>query len=453
MNGNTNALHDSPPSQGPTTRRPVASTSSNRKTADGSNVVERGESTPHAFAPCNPTPEDPGWPPWLENSIQRLVSAVRETSPPRAHSSAPPTPPGANVDNTTPTGTTVEGNTLSAKDDKVQQRPANRDTHPSGASQPQRPTITIDRDSVTHDTSGEHSPGGQEMRVKDIIDTHHKVLPTIEHSDRQPPNSPTAWLHAYPSSPPDEDKLPKRVADSERYQQQQDPTRVDLPLPSKHPEERHHKSIRHSQPRVTAKATTCATVTKPNSSLSPLRSSTEQEGAQNSCPLSAVTEETVDLPVHPPAKHYTIALAQTRITLDNMNQKIIKCLNQTQHIVTHRNNIITSVDNSTNITNIISIAESDYNVKRHSIENLIKNPLLRCIEEHYSILEREKYQTCIQIMTETHLSLVNNPLCHCLADNAGPMIEDTITNAIQYWQHTKSNDLNTHSVTYTHGID
>ena len=92
MNGNTNALHDSPPSQGPTTRRPVASTSSNRKTADGSNLLERGESTPHAFAPCNPTPEDPGWPPWLENSIQRLISAVRETSPPRAHSSAPPTP-------------------------------------------------------------------------------------------------------------------------------------------------------------------------------------------------------------------------------------------------------------------------------------------------------------------------------------------------------------------------
>ena len=231
MNGNTNALHDSPPSQGPTTRRPVASTSSNRKTADGSNLLERGESTPHAFAPCNPTPEDPGWPPWLENSIQRLISAVRETSPPRAHSSAPPTPPGANVDNTTPTGTTVEGNILSAKDNKVQQRPANRDTHPSGASQPQRPTITIDRDSVTHGTSGEHSPGGQEMRVKDIIDTHHKVLPTIEHSIRQPPNPPTAWLHAYPSSPPDEDKLPKRVADSERYQQHQDPTRVDLPPP------------------------------------------------------------------------------------------------------------------------------------------------------------------------------------------------------------------------------
>ena len=37
------------------------------------------------------------------------------------------------------------------------------------------------------------------------------------HSDRQSLNPPTAWPHAHTNSPPDEDSLPKRVADSERY--------------------------------------------------------------------------------------------------------------------------------------------------------------------------------------------------------------------------------------------
>ena len=57
------------------------------------------------------------------------------------------------------------------------------------------------------------------------------------------------------------------------------------------------------------------------------------EGASH-CPLSTVAEETVESPVHPPANHYTLALALTRITLDTLKREIIG-LNKTKHIVTH----------------------------------------------------------------------------------------------------------------------
>ena len=87
------------------------------------------------------------------------------------------------------------------------------------------------RDSAIHDTSVEHCPGGPEMsNTNNIATIQHKVLPPKGHSDRQPLNPPTAWLHAHPSSPPDEDIKPKRVADSERYQPNS-PTRNDLPPP------------------------------------------------------------------------------------------------------------------------------------------------------------------------------------------------------------------------------
>ena len=237
MNGNTNALHDLPPSLRPTARRTFASNVLDKKTADGSKIVERAESTPHAFTPCNSTHEDPQWPPWLENSIFRLISAVRETSPPpRAHSSAPTNPPSVMVDHATPTCTAGEGNTESAED---QPRPANRDTHPPETIQSQENTTNIIRDSETHDTSEHHFPGGPEM-LNNHTDKQQKVLPTtVEHSNRQPPSPATAWLHAHRSSPPDVDILPKRVAGSERYQQQS-PTRIALPPTSIYPEEQHH---------------------------------------------------------------------------------------------------------------------------------------------------------------------------------------------------------------------
>ena len=448
MNGNTNALHDSPPSLGPTARRTFASNVLDKKTADGSKIVERGESTPHAFAPGNSTHEDPEWPPWLENSIFRLILAVRETSPPpRAHSSAPTNPPSVTVDNTTPTCTAGDGNTESAEDQTEQPRPANRDTHPPETIQSQKSNTNKIRDSETHDTSEHHFPGGPEMLNNHTIDKQHKVLPTVEHSDRQPLNPPTAWLHAHRSSSPDEDILPKRVADSERYQQQS-PTRITLPPASTYPEEQHHQ-LTQNKPMVTTKAATPATVTKPDSSLPPLRSSTEHTEGASHCPLSTVAEDTVESPVHQPAKHDTLALALTKTTLYTLNRKIIEGLNKTKHIVTHKNVAIASINNSTNITNTVSTVMSDFNVQCHprTIKNLIVNPLLQCIEEHYFVLEREKHQTSIQLIRETYLSITNNPLFACLTDNIGHMIEETITNAIQYWQHTKLNSREIHPAT------
>ena len=448
MNGNTNALHDSPPSLGPTARRTFASNVLDKKTADGSKIVERGESTPHAFAPCNSTHEDPEWPPWLENSIFRLISAVREMSPPpRAHSSAPTNPPSVTVDHTTPTCTAGDGNTESAEDQTEQPRPAKRDTHPPETIQSQKSNTNKIRDSETHDTSEHHFPGGPEMLNNHTIDKQHKVLPTVEHSDRQPLNPPTAWLHAHRSSPPDEDILPKRVADSERYQQQS-PTGITLPSASTYPEEQHHQ-LTQNKPMVTTKAATPATVTKPDSSLPPLRSSTEHTEGASHCPLSTVAEDTVESPVHQPAKHDTLALALTKTTLYTLNRKIIEGLNKTKHIVTHKNIAIASINNSTNITNTVSTVMSDFNVQCHpkTIKNLIVNPLLQCIEEHYFVLEREKHQTSIQLIRETYLNITNNPLFACLTDNIGHMIEETITNAIQYWQNTKLNSREIHPAT------
>ena len=170
---------------------------------------ELGESTPIAFAPPDPTQQDLEWPQLLDECRLWLISAVRETN--TCAQSTPSLPPS----------TTEKIPIARLCMDKQQtgshtSSPANRDVIPhhdyvdSNRSPP--PHV---RAGDSHDTSGHHCPGDEEMPPTSDQTPTDKVLPTSTrgHSDRQSP--PTAEL-AHQGNPPDEDP-PKRVAESERY--------------------------------------------------------------------------------------------------------------------------------------------------------------------------------------------------------------------------------------------
>ena len=220
MNGKQSSPHNAPPiAKGHSARLMSASNTSGSEIAEGNpSIVERQESTPNAFAPSNPTPGESDEPQWLANCLSRLISATCETLITRAHST-PTSLPSTIVERTTPMSTPTEVNTSDLpKMESTEQRPTNRDINPPVTSRPQGTNTMYVRGSVIHNISADHSPGGPEMSTKNEIATiQHKVLPPARHSDRQPLKLPTAWLYAHPSSSPDED-MPKRVADSERYQ-------------------------------------------------------------------------------------------------------------------------------------------------------------------------------------------------------------------------------------------
>ena len=238
----------------------------------GDTSMESGEGTPSRLAPEDPTHQDPGWPEVLADCVEPLISAVRETSSTRAQSTRPSLPSDTSKDTPPSVTENQQGSNLPVKDSGGLERPPNRDHHPSSSSstlqRSNNNTPTDNRACGTHDTSGDHCLGDWEMPKATTAKTH-KILPQKPawHSDRQSLNPPTAWPHAHTSSPPDEDSLPKRVADSERYHKQHNPTRQGLcPSTNNRKSNTIHISAQHS---VTVKAHTSATVTPhslPNSS-------------------------------------------------------------------------------------------------------------------------------------------------------------------------------------------
>ena len=151
-------------------------------------------------------------------------------------------------------------------------------------------------------------------------------------------------------------------------------------------------------------------------------------------------------PVHPPAKHYTHALAKLRTTLDKMNDNIIKCLQKTKQINEYNHNAKESLKHSNNISRIVSTLQTEYDINAATIEHTITAPLLQCIETHHRKLQEETYHTIKQHIWNTHLTITNDPTLHCLRGGIQHTMEDTITNAVAYWQHTNrrcSNSTNT----------
>ena len=296
----------------------------------GDTSMESGEGTPSRLAPEDPTHQDPGWPEVLADCVERLISAVRETSSTRAQSTRPSLPSDTSKDTPPSVTENRQGSNLPVKDSGGLERPPNRDHHPSSSPTLQRSnnnTPTDNRAGGTHDTSGDHCLGDWEMPKATTAKTH-KILPQKPawHSDRQSLNPPTAWPHAHTSSPPDEDSLPKRVADSERYHKQHNPTRQGL-----RPTTNNCKPTTiTAQSPVTVEAHTSATVTPhflPNSSLT-FRQGMEHGEAQSSSRPTA-PEETVGMPIRPQAKLHATALAHMSITPDDLNNNIILLTNAT----------------------------------------------------------------------------------------------------------------------------
>ena len=165
---------------------------------------QQGESTHTCFAPANPTVQDPMWPQVLDQITRRLVSTAMGT---HQNNNSPSLSPAI-----------IESHNANAsRRDHMEslqtsptQRPNNRDTHNT-----EQTKLAVDRDELSRD----HRLGDSEMPHGS---THGS---TTEHScsdkDQSPRHSewqslnPTALL-AYNGIPPDEDIMPKRVADSER---------------------------------------------------------------------------------------------------------------------------------------------------------------------------------------------------------------------------------------------
>ena len=175
-----------------------------------------------------------------------------------------------------------------------------------------------------------------------------------------------------------------------------------------------------------------------------MRPSTEQEGAQQ-CPLPTAPEETVVSPIHPPVKHYTIALAKSRIILDRMNDKIIKCLNKILQLHKHNENTKESFKKSNNISKIDTVLQTEYGINDIILENTVIIPLSECIDAHHRKLQNKVSMTIKECIQNAHRIIINDPALHCRSEN----MEDTINNAITYWQHTlnKNNDTNNKNTT------
>ena len=299
----------------------------------GDTSMESGEGTPSRLAPEDPTHQDPGWPEVLADCVERLISAVRETSLTRAQSTRPSLPSDTSKDTPPSVTENQQGSNLPVKDSGGLERPPNRDHHPSSSPTLQRSnnnTPTDNRASGTHDTSGDHCLGDWEMPKATTAKTH-KILPQkpAGHSDRQSLNPPTAWPHAHTSSPPDEDSLPKRVADSERYHKQHNPTRQGLRPTTNNckPIDHDHCSISShgGGPHQCNRDTTLPAQFLLNIKF---RQGMEHGEAQSSSRPTA-PEETVGMPIRPQAKLHATALAHMSITPDNLNNNIILLTNTT----------------------------------------------------------------------------------------------------------------------------
>lgn len=180
------------------------------------------------------------------------------------------------------------------------------------------PTLSTNKASCPHDTSGDDYPGDLEMPPSptNLIPQSPVTINNVTSQSRQSPKPPTARL-AQLSNPPDEDlNGPKRVvAFGQRYQEQQTDN-ISPNVPS-------DKSANMS-----------------TASYSP-RHRVELEGAAKG-PRSIIPEETMDMPTSPQVNRVSIALTNRQIALDKMCQGI------TNNMYKLHKNYATWITNKTN---------------------------------------------------------------------------------------------------------
>ena len=287
-------------------------------TADTS---RHGKSTPQALAPGYPVQQDQIWPQLLDECLTRLIFAVRETDT-CAHGTS-----------SLPLNTTEHASAARVRANTHQQgshnvSPVNGDTLQHFNVYPNQSPQHI-RASDSHDTSGHHCPGDTELPIMTDQSQTNKVLskPTEGHSDRQSP--PTAKL-AYSGSPPDEDRLPKRVVDStmrpQRTKQISSPTEPNFQY--------QHSAIPHSSTTVT-RATVSTTVAVQPSSL-PLWHRVEHGETIPGSPVM-IPEEIKTRPASQPAIAKSIALTNNKLLLfNNINTQLIKFTYKPFNLMSHQ---------------------------------------------------------------------------------------------------------------------
>ena len=411
MDETDNALHVQPPLGHTNWHDPT------RETASGSNTLERGESTPTSFAPDHPTDEDPEWPQVLALCMSRLISTVRDTSI-CAHST-PSSLPGTIAEPTNPMRTERVGSTpdLSVTD-REEGRPANRDTHQSHINGTDPDTSMRARG--THN-SEQHCPGDLEMPPP--TKTFNKVLPPDGHSNRQSLSPPTARPHAHPSSPPDEDGKPKRVADSERYHS----STHESPPVINHDND-HQTNCPH---RTTAKANGTSAVPPLNSStVSGLI--TEHEGSTNPRPIAP--EEAMSTPVHPQANRLPIALAKSRSLLDKMCSDLITKFNKIKNIELHQYNVQHNITKSEALETVQSFVDTMDNKLPGEIDiaEIAITPLLQCVNRHYERIIKTQYQLMKENINKTHHSLMTENTVTIIKHTINHTIEEAIQSLTHY---------------------
>ena len=281
---------------------------------------ELGESTPIVFAPGYPTQKDPlDWPQLLADCRQRLISAWRETiERPRGTQSLPG--PDTAEPSSAVTGDQAMGSVQTSNNSGLPERDLHHGSHAVHVT-PNLTSIQHARAGDLHDTSADHCPGDPEMpqtstaSAEDAGKVYHKVLTDTDncsgHSDRQSP-TPLTTLPTQPGSPPDEDVMPKRVADGRRSHLYNDNNMMYQLLQS-------NQDFETSYTRVTftRTATVSNNVSQPIPQT-PSLNSRHRTGRDNSNlgSLSMAPEGTMD---NPASQHAitSIALALNTLSLTN----------------------------------------------------------------------------------------------------------------------------------------
>ena len=479
LSGPNNVASQAPTPSGPEYTRSAMTNSTHGEiyTPRGDTSLESGEGTPSRLAPKDPTHQDPQWPEVLAECVERLISAVRETFPTRAQSTNSNLP-SSDIPSTTESGVTANrqhGSTQSGNQDN-KQSPPNRDHDDNNNNHHLSPTTeeryspttetvsnNSSRASGIHDTSGNHSLGDWEMPHLTSTSTHQNLPETPGHSrSRQSLNPPTALPPAYPSSPPDEDSLPKRVADSERYhckqqQQQQhhhhhhDNLDGDQTAPPTNSDETStDKSVTVEAHTDSATVTSQNSLTVHSSSTTMSRQSTEHEKEALGGPGPTVPEETGgSTPVRPLAKLHATALAYMRITLDKMNRNILKHANIIQKLITHSDTVKMSILNSDNLRQVQLSIRSNCDPPDHLVTTIARETLIPCIDHHYDNLINAQRTLITEHIDSAHLHLKDDNRFGILHLNVTNTVTEAIHNATNYWRHLNSTTPDTSTSTPT----
>ena len=454
---------------------------------------ELGESTPIVFAPGYPTQKDPlDWPQLLADCRQRLISAWRETiERPRGTQSLPG--PDTAEPSSAVTGDQAMGSVQTSNNSGLPKRDLHHGSHAVHVT-PNLTSIQHARAGDLHDTSADHCPGDPEMpqtstASEDAGKVYHKVLTDTDncsgHSDRQSP-TPLTTLPTQPGSPPDEDVMPKRVADGRRSHLYNDNNMMYQLLQSNQDFETSHTRV-----TFTRTATVSNNVSQPIPQT-PSLNSRHRTGRDNSNlgSLSMAPEGTMDNPTSQPAIT-SIALAlntlslrndniatttvlpinnnttlpinnNTTLQMKNLNSHLQKLVYKLYHTRTHETRIVHSIPLHPSIrkfspmltTTAVTVSPSE--IDAHI--QLAIAPLIQCVHRHYDKLVNDIHKQMLDHLVNTYQTMSTHKpddrnqtlimtqvklLFHELQQQTPPTVSDhTTTNMVDEDDDINNNNSN-----------